>query len=681
MKKLNNFFYATQYYRAPTPLEEEWETDLANLGNYNLNTIQIRINWRNNERREDEYDFSDVDKLLSLARKYHKKVFMKFVLECAPQYIFDKYKAFRIGPKGEVIRGAYHSAFYGGWLPCYTKPAVRERMRKFVLQVVKRYADNPDIVLWNVWNEPRNRPAEECFCDDCRKKYSLYLKDKYGTIENLNKFYGACEESFEHIALPAMPHGYWDTFEFKKFMSENAIYDNLRLVYDAIREIDKERPIVSHVGFTAALQFTLDDCINDDYVSKAVDIWGTSAATESSMATQENRFDFSMLNDFLRSICQNYLLYEMYPGLGSYKYSYDNSFDLRYKLYDAVGSGAKLINFWQYRSERIGSESDCAGLARSDGSPREVLNEVKDFGEIIDKIGDDIKDFDRKESDIAIVFDYDSSLLSEIEDSCGKIYEFDMAWWILYYRYGHAGFYRLLRRNDYDVDYIQSSNIKNIHKYKVIYMPYYEIAKKEVTDELEKFVSNGGILIADEGFGLRDTNTWVNPYDIKCSGLFKGRLLERRRDERSIIFNNKEFLSKGYHSVYRVEEAEVVATFSDGSPAIQKVKHGKGYTYLFGFSIGFNAFQSQDQLLTDIMENSIKDINLNKNRYTDIKNNLEMRELIKDNEAYLTFLNSGDKEAKVNIKEKVLASYGKVVLKDNELTIPEYGCGILKVKR
>ena len=61
MKKLDHFYYATQYYRSPTPLEEEWETDLAKLGEYHLNTIQIRINWRNNERKEDEDDLFTKD--------------------------------------------------------------------------------------------------------------------------------------------------------------------------------------------------------------------------------------------------------------------------------------------------------------------------------------------------------------------------------------------------------------------------------------------------------------------------------------------------------------------------------------------------------------------------------------------------------------------------------------------
>ncbi len=678
MKKLDEFIYATQYYRSPTPLEDEWDYDLNNLGKYNLNTIQIRINWRNNERKEDEYDFSDVDKLLELAKKHHKKVFMKFLLECAPQYIFDKYGANRIGPKGEILRGGYHGAFYGGWLPCYSKDVVRERMAKFVRKVVERYVNNPNIILWNAWNEPRNKPFEECFCDDCRRRYGRFLKDKYHTIENLNKFYGASEESFDNISLPSTPHGYWDTFEFKKFKSEQAIFDNLKLVYDSIREIDKVRPIVSHVGYTSAFQFTISDCINDDFASKAVDYWGTSVPCDTNMSTNEKRLDFAMLNDYLQSICKDYLLYELYPGLGSYKYGYDTNWDMKYKLFTSLGSGAKAINFWQYRAERIGHESDCAGLARSDGSPRKVLNEVKAFGDIVNVIGKDIYSFYKKQSDVAIVFDYDSSLLSEIEDSCGPDYKFDMYWWILYYRNAHAGFYRLMKRNNYEVDYIQSSNIKDIHKYKVVYMPYYTMIKEEVAKELELFVSNGGILLADEGFGLRDLNTWVNPYDIRCHGLFKGRVFERRKDDRPVIFNGHEFLSKGYHTVYTVSNSETIATFKDGSPSIQKINHGKGYTYLFGFSLGYDAYQLEDETLVKIFEECTKGADIKPVKYSDYKNGLEVKQLTKQDESYYTFLNSSDKEVVVNFEEKILDTYGDIKNQSNKIVISPLGCGIIK---
>ena len=66
----DEIIHGTQYYRSPTPLPEEWEGDIAKLGDFNLDTFQIRINWRWNEKREGEYDFSDVDRLMELAERF-----------------------------------------------------------------------------------------------------------------------------------------------------------------------------------------------------------------------------------------------------------------------------------------------------------------------------------------------------------------------------------------------------------------------------------------------------------------------------------------------------------------------------------------------------------------------------------------------------------------------------------
>ena len=70
----DEIIHGTQYYRAPTPLPEEWEGDISRLCDFNLDAMQIRINWRWNEREEGVYDFSDVDRLMELAEKYDRKV-------------------------------------------------------------------------------------------------------------------------------------------------------------------------------------------------------------------------------------------------------------------------------------------------------------------------------------------------------------------------------------------------------------------------------------------------------------------------------------------------------------------------------------------------------------------------------------------------------------------------------
>ena len=658
--KLDNVLYATQYYRSPTPLENEWEKDLSKMGEFNLNTIQIRINWRNNERKENVYNFDDVDKLLKLAEKYNKKVIIKFLLECAPQYIFDKYDGTRIGPKGEKIRGGSHGAFYaGGWLPCFQNQKVKERAIKFVKEVVKRYKDNDQIILWNAWNEPRNKPIEECFCPECRKGFGEYLKSKFGTIENLNKFYGVCEESFESIALPSMAHGYWDIFEFKKFKSEQGIFNNLKFVYDAIRSLDTTRPVISHSGYPAAFQCSLGDCLSDNFASKAVDMWGTSVPCDTRMDTLENRLEFNKLNDYLYSVSKDYILYEMYPGLGMYRYPYDNNWDMKYKLFLTISKGSKGVNFWQYRSERVGHENDCAGLARMDGTPREVLNVVKEFGDFLNIYGTELINSYKPQNDIAILFDYDSLLLSEIEDSCGKDYSFDQYWNLNYYLKSHTGLYNVIRKNNFDVDYLQTANIKDIFKYKIVFIPNYSMLKPEVMKALKEFVNKGGYVFADEGFGLRDENTWINPYEIKSEEMFKAQLLERRLTDSTINFDNIKHNTRGYKTNYELSNSTVISTFDDGKPAIQYINYGLGRFYLSGIGVGYNSSFNDSKIGDQIVQDITKSLKIRPSSLSNLKEGIECNKLIsedKKTEIYFVF-NTSEKTVSLSIDKDMVESY------------------------
>ena len=599
----DKIIYGTQYYRSPTPLKEEWAGDIANLKDYGLSVMQIRINWRNNERTEGNYDFSDIDELLGLAEKNGVKVIMKFLLECAPQYVFDKLGGARIGSKGEVLRGGYHGAFFGGWKPCFNNPYVKAAARKFVEKVAERYSGNKNIILWNVWNEPRNKPVEECFCPHCRKAFGKYLKDKFGTIEKLNDFYGATEESFENINLPAMPHGYWDIYEFKKFLAGETQYNNLRFVYEGIKKFDKARPIMSHVGFTSAFQTSLGDMCNDFRAREAVDFWGTSIPCDTDMVTPEKRLDMQMLLDFVRSVDENFFLHEIYPGLGMFRW-YDTEFDMNFKLYSALSSGARGMVFWQYRAERVGNENDCAGIMYADGSPRKVADSVKRFSEVLSSEESLFASAKAEKAEIAVVFDFDSSLMSVIEDGAtADNYSFEAKQPLYYYRKSHAGGYRLLRDMDYPVDYLPVRDAANFGDYKVLYFPHYPMITEEVERSLEKFVSEGGIAVLDEGFGLRTLNTWMQPYDVDTK-LFKARMRDRvvTEEKDEIVFNGKTARVAPYKCTYKIENAKVFAAFSEGSPAIYEICYGKGKVYLCCAPIGYSYYDTQSELFADILE-------------------------------------------------------------------------------
>ena len=677
----DEIIHGTQYYRSPTPLPEEWETDIPELEKYNIDAFQIRMNWRWNERRENEYDFSDVDRLLELAEKSGRKVIMKFLLECAPQYIYEKYDGTRIGSKGEKLRPGAHGAFYGGWLPCFTNPYVQDRAVKFVEKVAERYAGNKSIILWHAWNEIRNRPVDECFCPHCRKAFGRYLEKKYGTIENLNRHYGAAEESFETINLPVMAHGFWDIYEFKKFKGSYELSNYLKFVRDAIRKYDDKRPVMSHVGVCSAFQDNIGDVCDDYEVSKAVDFWGTSLPFYPvDMGSQQRRIEMMLLTDFLRSVDKNYFIHEIYPGHGRFR-DYDTPFDMKYKLYTGLAGGAKGIVYWQYRAERVGIEQDCAGIMHMDGSPREVAFEVRNFGANLKKDMQYFREAEPERADVAIVYDFDSQLMGEIEENCIEDFNFNRRTGLNYYNKAHKGIYKLVRDAGYNVEYVGVTNPDEFGNYKVLIFPYYTMLDRKIVPYLEKFLQRGGVIIAEEGFGMRQKNTWMQPYDIDAKPLLCARQIFRieAKDDYALIGGRKAKVLP-YLTEYKVENAKVVTSFENGKDAGFEISYGKGKLYLYGFSSGFSYLETGDEIWRAHIDGILSGAGVSKYALGDFANQVYERNMICGDKRIIFIFNNSQKDWSFELCGDIVSCGADAVCNKNTITVKSGEIGYAVVK-
>jgi len=68
-KKPDFLTYGTQFYRAPTPLPDEWEPDIKQMVEWDMESLQLRVQWRWNEPVEGQYRFDDIDAFFELAAK------------------------------------------------------------------------------------------------------------------------------------------------------------------------------------------------------------------------------------------------------------------------------------------------------------------------------------------------------------------------------------------------------------------------------------------------------------------------------------------------------------------------------------------------------------------------------------------------------------------------------------
>lgn len=647
--KLKQFIYGTQYYRAPTPLPNEWEEDISKFESLGINTFQIRAQWRWNEPSEGNYRFDDIDRLFELAQKYKRYLIFKFMLENAPQYVFDKYNAERRGFDGRPIRAGSNGSFYvGGWMPCFENPGVRESATRFIEECVKRYKDCPELILWNAWNEPRSRPVDDCTCGHSMREYRNWLKSEYKTIEYFNDFFGVSEESFETIPVPGMPQGYWDFFLFRKWRSTAVLQERVKWVYDTIRKLDNTHPIMSHVGGSSYIQDTFLDNSDDFSVAKSVDFYGTSYPVANNLKTHKDEVLCGLIPDFLRHIDKDFFVHELYPDWGDWTEPVCVE-DLRYKIWTIISRAAKGIVFWQYRAERLGNENNVAGLVNMDGRFNARSDEAGYIGRLIEKNQKLFQMISVERADVAILYDFDSALISQVEDVSPHLWDFSTRENAIYnFSHTHRGIYELFFDMSIPVDYLDTRDLRTLNDYKVLYLPYLTMVKPDIAVNLEEFVEKGGVLLIDEGFGLRQQNTWLYPSspDRSLQSLVPARWIDRVRCDGSekIILSNGEVSVLPMQTVYQASGGSVLACYSNGQPAIQEFTLGKGRVVLFGSSIGYSYAKLNERAWVEWLVKYLDDVKVRRNPCDDIERGIYSRELAAGSEKVIIIFNRSKNE-------------------------------------
>ena len=83
-------YIGTQYYRAPTPDPDDWDRDIRQAREYGLDYIRAWLMWNWYSRREGEYDFSSLRRLLDTCDRHGMKAIMLVNLESVPAWLVRK---------------------------------------------------------------------------------------------------------------------------------------------------------------------------------------------------------------------------------------------------------------------------------------------------------------------------------------------------------------------------------------------------------------------------------------------------------------------------------------------------------------------------------------------------------------------------------------------------------------
>lgn len=175
----------------------EQDMQLFKKAGINLVTLPV-FAWAKIEPREGEYHFEWLDKILQKLWENKIYVIMATPTTAQPAWLSKNYP--EVLPVDIAGRKRTHGmrVFF-----CVNSEKYRERAAAIADEMAKRYSAYPGLVAWHVANEY----GTYCYCENCQRKFRIWLEKRYGTIENLNDkwntaFWGRIVYDFDEIMLP-----------------------------------------------------------------------------------------------------------------------------------------------------------------------------------------------------------------------------------------------------------------------------------------------------------------------------------------------------------------------------------------------------------------------------------------------------------------------------------------------
>lgn len=486
--------YGVQYYRAPTPVREEWAQDLESIREHGFNTIKIWAVWRNNHPKEELYDFEDLDELMDLAERQGLQVIINVIMDAAPAWLYEKYpdsimemaNGQKLYPQAPLYRQTG-----GAPGPCYHHKKAVAYKYEFIRRLVARYCRHEALLCWDLWNEPEltcglARVAEQekmvCYCDESHKAFQAWLEKKYGVIDKLNAVWQRNYQGFSQVEMPRLGDTFRDMIDWRTFFAET-LTDDLRERIRIVKDLDIQHPVMVH---TVPIPYfnMVNACCDDYQMARLCDMYGNSIGNEPYMAVMASNASGDKMaisaemhiiggETFLRTPIRTYKDFKRY-------------------IYTPLAHGIKGFLYWQYRPERCGKEGPAWGLTTMAGQDHRNLEYAKRIGHKLEKYSDILLSAKPLKGKIVLVKDNQNEIFSWCADNDTEIYFQSILG-------AFDAFYTL----NYQADIKSTEQLleEGIGDYSLVYYPFPYYMTKPVAQMLQEYVRNGGVLVSEAFFG------------------------------------------------------------------------------------------------------------------------------------------------------------------------------------
>ena len=448
------------------------DDDIAKMKQIGIKVVRIgEFAWSTMETEEGKFDFSFFVHVLDKLYEAEIAVIFCTPSPTPPKWLTDKYEEIlAVKDDGQRKQFGARNNY------CKSSPIYRKKVQIISQKIAEAISKHPALVAWQVNNEIS--PNESCFCPYCKKAFGAFLKDKYKTIEGLNKAWGNNRWSLNYRDFDDVipPRGdTWNhpsiSLEWLRFQSRN----NADFINQEVKVIKQ----YSSLPVGTDMMPILDQ--NYHETNKNTDVVMFNHYEQSSFLEHP-----SIWYDYLRTVKDKpfWVMETQVNWNGAHypEFGFRPQNNCYVNTWLAVAKGARLNMYWHWREHFAGQELYHGAVLSASGRFAYNAHEIKKAVDDFEKCGKLLSNSQVK-SEIAMHFSTTSWLNFKFVQPIKNLNYLEL----FYTRY-HKAF------RHYNIDLIDTNH--SLTDYKTVVSPFLSCVEENgLKERMIEFVQNGGTWI------------------------------------------------------------------------------------------------------------------------------------------------------------------------------------------